>query len=194
MNVARIAAVMSRGIPVVLPTDTVYALAARATDPTAVARLFGLKNRPVETRIAALVSDSAQAEELVELGPMGDTLARAFWPGSLTIVAARRPGCDLVVGDEFTVGVRCPACVLVRQLAEVVGPIAATSANRHGELTPSTAAGVAAVFPSVELVVDGGRLAGGASTVVSIADGKVTVLRQGPISGTDIDAAVSGGS
>lgn len=182
------------GTPVVIPTDTVYGIAASAADPDAVAAIFAIKDRPVDTQIAALVADVAQAETLVDLGSMGHALAEAFWPGALTIVAPRRPDCVLAVGDAETIGVRCADHPLVRELAAVVGPIAATSANRHGEPTPIDAAAVARSLPDVELVVDGGELSGGASTVCSVVGGRLTVFREGPITRAQLDAALDASS
>ncbi len=188
-SVAEIAAAMRSGKPVALPTDTVYGLAARAGDHQAVARIFALKQRPVDRQIAALVADVAQAERLVELGPVGRRLAEAFWPGALTIVARRRTGCELAIGDEQTIGVRCPAQALVRAVAAEAGPIAATSANASGAAVLTEAAAIAEHFDSLGIVVDAGRLEGAASTVVTVVDG-VEVLRQGPISAEAINAAV----
>lgn len=182
------------GEPVLVPTDTVYGLAALAADADAVARLFALKQRPVDTRVVALVADVEQAEELVDLGPLGRLLAEVFWPGALTIVATRREGVDVAVGDALTVGVRCPDTEIVRTLAGLAGPLAVTSANLHGEAPPATAAEVAALFATVQVVVDGGTPSGVASTVVAIVDESVNVLREGPITAAEIDAAVRGGS
>ncbi len=180
------------GAPIIVPTDTVYGLAALATDHEAVAAIFALKHRPVDVRVAALVAGIDQAETLVDLGPVGRKLAEAFWPGALTIVARRRAGVDLAVGDATTVGVRCPDDDLVRGLAADVGPIAATSANFHGEEPPTTAAELRSLFPTVAVVVDGGERAGGASTVVSIVDEEPLILREGPIGAADIDAVLHG--
>ena len=191
--VAMIADALRAGDPIVLPTDTVYGLAALAADSEAVEKIFAVKKRPVDTRIAALVNDLAQAEELVEVSSDVRVLADAFWPGALTIVAARRPDCDLAVGDDSSIGVRCPDHPLVRELARRAGPIAATSANRHGQETPTTASEVAAVFPKIAMVIDGGRIDGSASTVVSVIDG-VVVLREGAISAADIDAVLGANS
>jgi len=182
------------GEPVLVPTDTVYGLAALAGDADAVARLFALKQRPVDTRVVALVADVEQAEELVDLGPLGRLLAEVFWPGALTIVATRRPGVDVAVGDALTVGVRCPDSEIVRTLARLAGPLAVTSANLHGELPPATAAEAGALFTTVRVVVDGGTSSGAASTVVTIVDDSASVLREGPITAADIDAALRGGS
>jgi len=181
---------LREGIPFVLPTDTVYGLAALATNADAAAAIFAVKGRPVDTQIAALVSGVEQAKELVDLGPVGGRLAEVFWPGALTIVAPRRPGLSLAVGDSDTVGVRCPNHELVRSLAAELGPLAATSANRHGEPTPVSAAAVARSLPEIALVVDGGQLSGEASTVVSVVGTGYRVLRAGPVTDHQIAAAL----
>jgi len=190
VSIEALVAALEAGEPVVLPTDTVYGLAARAGDADAVARLFALKRRPLDRRIAALVADAAQAEDLVELGTAGRRLAEAFWPGGLTIVAPRRAGCELTIGDSRSIGVRCPDQPLVRALAARVGPIAATSANLSGAEVPAEAAEIARMFDSVDFVVDAGPLGAAASTVVSVV-GQPDVLRPGPVSAADIEAALA---
>ncbi len=193
MSRERAAEALRAGKPIIVPTDTVYGMVALATDHDAIASIFALKQRPTETHMALLVADLQQAETLVELGPDGHRLAVAFWPGAFTIVAPRRPGHDLTVGGEDTVGVRCPDDEFLRELADEVGPIAATSANLPGEEPLATAADLAIVFPTVELIVDGGERRGHASTVVTVVDGPPIVLREGPISALDIDAVLSAG-
>lgn len=186
----RVVASLRAGAPVILATDTVYGLAAVADQPEAVARIFALKDRPVDVRMAVLVADVTQARAHVELGPAGEALAAAFWPGPLTIVARRHDEGALAAGDADTLGVRCPDESFVRSVAAQVGPVAATSANPHGQPTPATAAEVAACFPGVEVVVDGGLRTGAASTVVSVVGPEPLVLREGPISAADIAAAL----
>lgn len=183
-------AVMLAGGVVVIPTDTVYGLAAAAEHSDAVAAVFRLKNRPVDVKVAVLVADTEQARRYVDLGPAGEALAARYWPGPLTIVAPRHVLGSLAAGDDETLGVRCPDDAVARALAERVGPVAATSANLHGQDTPARAAEVAALFPDVAVVIDDGPRPGAASTVVSVVDGTPTVLREGPISAADIDAVI----
>lgn len=182
------------GEVVVIPTDTVYGLAAAADNGAAVTHMYALKERPVDVKVAVLVADRAQAEQFVDLGPLGQTLADEFWPGPLTIVAPRHVIGSLHAGDNETLGVRCPADPLVCELAAAVGPIAATSANRHNEPTAVTAADAAAAFPAVEVVIDGGPRPGSASTVVSVLGDVIEVLREGPVTEADIDAALAADS
>ena len=173
-------AALRRGAIVVIPTDTVYGLAARADDADAMDRVFALNGRDIAKSIAVLVADLGQARTLTTHGL--DRFAR-FWPGPLTVVVPRAPDAVLHIGtDDATVGIRCPDDTFVRRLAAEVGPIAATSANESGAPTPSTAAEIAAIFPDVSLVVDGGPRRGLASTVIDATVDPPTVLRPGALS------------
>jgi L-threonylcarbamoyladenylate synthase len=175
----RCAAALRSGDVIAIPTDTVYGIAALPGDPDAMQRLFTLKARSPQKSIAVLVASIDQAAELSR-DPVGD-VAR-WWPGPLTAIVHRRPGARLHLGGaDDTVGLRCPDDDFVRRLATAVGPIAATSANVSGETTAVTAAEVAARFPSLGLVVDGGTLGGAASTVVDLTVSPHRVLRAGPI-------------
>lgn len=191
--VERVVAALAGGGAVVLPTDTVYGLAALPRDPAATDRLFELKGRSTHTPVAVLCADVDQVLELVD--PSAEALVRAagrsWWPGPLTLVLPRRIGVSLHLGEpDTTIGVRIPDHPLVRDIAARVGPIAATSANRHGEPTPASAPEAsAALGPGVALVVDGGALAVTASTVVDATRRPWVVLREGPIPGADVLAA-----
>ena len=181
---ARIAEVLVDGGVVVLPTDTVYGLAACPDDSDAMARLFALKGRDADVPIAVLCASAGQALSLAgPIGPDPARLAAQHWPGPLTLVLPRRADLELSLGEpSTTIGVRCPDDDLVRRIAERVGPVAATSANRHGVPTPAEAADAAgSLLGEVDLVVDGGRLEGRASTVVDATGDAIVVLRQGPI-------------
>lgn len=188
--VNQIAEALEAGRVVLLPTDTVYGLAALPGDRAATDRLFKLKGRAEDTPLAVLCTDVDQALALADpsvAGALRDVGER-WWPGPLTIVAPRRHGLRLHLGEPATtVGLRVPDHDIVRAVAARVGPIAATSANRHGLPTPPTAAEAAAQLgPDIALVVDGGPLSTTASTVVEATGGSWKVLRDGPIAGTDI--------
>lgn len=193
--VERVAAALSRGELVVLPTDTVYGLVARPGDAAAVDRIFALKGRATATPLAVLCADPDQALALAAppIAPAVRAVAERWWPGPLTLVVARRPGVDLHLGEPAsTIGLRVPDHDLVRRLARAVGPVAATSANRHGELPATTAAEAERVLGAgVGLVVDGGPLPDAASTVVDTTQRPWRVLREGPIPAADLLAAVS---
>ncbi len=189
---ARAADALLAGEAVVLPTDTVYGLAVATSRAGATAAVFAIKGRPDTVPLAVLVDSLDQALELCEPpAPAVARLVERWWPGPLTVVLRRRPGSSVELGgDGATVGVRCPDHDLVRALARRVGPLATTSANRHGEPTPATAEEVAAQLGArVALVVDGGRIEGLASTVVDGTDPSLPVLRAGPISQEDVRAA-----
>ena len=181
---------LRRGEVVGVPTDTVYGLAADAANVDAIQQLFELKERPADRSIAVLVADVAAAESLVELTPSARRLAERFWPGPLTIVAPRRPGAPEHLGAGATIGVRLPDDATMRAIA-VPAPLAVTSANLHGGPTPSTADGLAELFPTLGLIVDGGPRPGASSTVVDMTGAAPTVLREGPITLDEILAAAS---
>lgn len=178
---------LRRGEVVVVPTDTVYGLAARAGTPGAAAALFAVKDRPADVPVAVLVADVDQARTLLEgLPAWADELIARHWPGPLTVVGRRRRDVDLDLGEpRDTIGVRCPDHAFLRAVAAEVGPLATTSANRHGEETPETAAGVVAQLghrlPRGTVVVDGGPCRGRASTVVDATGDAPVLLRPGPV-------------
>lgn len=188
-TVGRLAACLAAGGVAVIPTDTVYGLAALPSRPDAVARIFELKQRPVGMHLAVLVAGPDQLP-LVSSDdrPAVRQLGQALWPGALTLVlGGAAPEFDALGNSDGTIGVRCPDHDLVRAVAARVGPIAATSANLHGRPTPDEALAVAAELPGADLVVDGGPATGGvASTVVSVVGETPTVLRNGPISLAEI--------
>jgi L-threonylcarbamoyladenylate synthase len=178
----------------VLPTETVHGLAALPSVPGATDKLYALKDRPPDVAIAVLVADVEQAETVAVLDARGLRLVDALWPGPLTLVVNRVPGALLDLGgSEGTVGVRCPAHEFVRALAEAVGPIATTSANRHGDPTPATAIEAAASLAGdVDLVIDGGPCVGSPSTVVDLTGPEARILREGPIAAETIVTLLSG--
>lgn len=184
--VVRAVAELAAGRSIIIPTDTVYGLAAPADDAEAVAQLFAIKRRPADLSIAALVSGPDQARTHVDLTAVEDLVAR-WWPGALTVVVPKLADSLLAVGAaDGTLGVRAPASEFARALAAEVGPVAATSANRSGTPTLQTAAELAAEFAGeVALIIDAGPLTAPASTVVRVNAEGVEVLRAG---GVDVDA------
>ncbi|HXX90111.1 MAG TPA: L-threonylcarbamoyladenylate synthase [Acidimicrobiales bacterium] len=190
---AAIAALVS-GRVVGVPTDTVYGLAADPEHPEATRALFALKGRPERVELPVLVADVAQAQAVAELGPGVRRLAQRFWPGALTIVVPRRGSEHWSIGgDGRSVGLRCPAHEIPRALCAAVGPLATTSANRHGEPPLTTAASVRAVFGDLlGVVLDGGTCAGSPSTVVDLTGETARCLRQGALAWEDVVTALSG--
>ncbi len=177
---------------VVIPTDTVYGLAARPDRPEALAAVFQIKGRPPGLALPVLVGSTADAAVLAILSEPAQRLAGAFWPGALTLVVDRQPGFVAALGgDGRTVGIRMPAHPAALALLRRAGPLATTSANRSGEPTPDRAAGVAAVFGDrVAVYVDGGPAPAGEaatpSTVVALTGGAVSILRQGALPAADV--------
>jgi len=192
--VARAVEALRAGDVVALPTDTVYGLAALPTVPGSTARLFALKGRGTDVPVAVLCADISQALGLAAPDEVTDEvrrIAERLWPGPLTLVLPRRPGLGYELGEPAdTVGVRRPDHAVVRAIAAAVGPIATTSANRHGEATPPTAAGVSDTFRAgLAFVLDGGPCVAPPSTVVAVAGHSWKVLRDGPVSLADVEEA-----
>ena len=170
------------GMAVVVPTDTVYGLAALARDARGVAAIFALKARPQEVALPVLVANLDQALTLASDRDRLSLLGGAFWPGALTVVVERAPGIALALGgDPATIGLRCPDAEFVRLLAAEVGPLAVTSANRHGDEPCTTVAQVREIFGDEHLIVDGGTRDAPVSTVVSLVGGRVELLRVGAL-------------
>jgi L-threonylcarbamoyladenylate synthase len=190
------AALIREGKLAAFPTETVYGLGANALDAAAVAKIFEMKGRPSSSPLIVHVSSIAMACEIVTKWPReAEELARRYWPGPLTLVLPKSPKIpDIVTAGLPTVGIRVPAHPLAVQLIDAAGvPIAAPSANRFMGLSPTTAEHVLEAFGDEVPVLDGGACPVGIeSTVVSILDGEVTLLRPGMISLGDIEASASG--
>jgi L-threonylcarbamoyladenylate synthase len=184
--VARAAELLRRGELVVLPTETVYGLAANAFDSNAVQRIYEVKGRPAHNPIIVHVSDLTMARRCAATWPdMANDLAAAFWPGPLTLVVPRSVGIpDAVTSGGNTVGIRWPSHPLMQAVIRACGfPLAAPSANRSNEISPTNAQHVArSVGELVPLIVDGGQSQVGIeSTVLDITVTPPRVLRPGMI-------------
>lgn len=180
----------------ILPTETVYGLAADAARPEAVAAIFEAKGRPRFNPLIAHVSDAAQAETIAVFDDAARRLAEAFWPGPLTIVAPVRPGdrvCDLARAGLDSVAVRVPGHAKARAVISAFGgAVVAPSANRSGRPSPTTFAdAVEETGAYAAAALDGGPCAVGVeSTVVSIVDGRVSLLRPGAVTRAEIEALI----
>ncbi|MBL8218821.1 MAG: threonylcarbamoyl-AMP synthase, partial [Bryobacterales bacterium] len=169
----RAAALLRDGRLVAIPTETVYGLAANALDTAAIARIYAMKGRPATSPLIVHVSDVAMARSLARVWPEeAEVLAAKFWPGPLTMVV---PKAGIVPGSVTagldTVGLRMPSHPVALELIRRAGvPIAAPSANRFTELSPTTAEHVRQAFgEALECIVDGGACEVGIeSTVVSL--------------------------
>lgn len=187
--------VLGQGKPVGIPTDTVYGLAVDPFRPGATDRLFAAKRRPRDVNLPVLVSGRDEVEKLATALPEGAcALMDRFWPGPLTVVLPSRPDLTADLGnDEATVGVRCPAHPVPLALCRSAGPLATTSANRHGEPTLVSAAEVVAAFGgTVPVVLDGGPCEGLPSTVVDCTGHEPKLLREGRVPWLEVRAVFSG--
>ncbi len=194
-SIAAAARALAAGDIVGIPTDTVYGLAADAFSSGASDRLFSVKRRPRNVELPVLVADIAQALDLAVAVPASARrLMERYWPGALTIVLPRRPDLNADLGaDDATIGMRCAAHPVPLALCAAVGPLATTSANRHGDAPATTAAELAAALgPSVTLILDAGPCSGRASTVVDCTGVDPRLLREGGVSWSEIQAVAAG--
>jgi L-threonylcarbamoyladenylate synthase len=187
---------LAAGGLVVFPTETVYGLGAEARSPEAVERLVAVRGRDAGKPILVLVADLAMAAS-VSREPSREVrrLADRFWPGALTLVLPAREGLPApLTAGTGTIGVRVPAHATARALVAGLGrPVTAPSANPPGAEPPRTLAAARAYFgDAVAVYLDGGVLPGGASTVASVDDGELRVLRAGPVPESALRAALDG--
>lgn len=184
-----------------LPTETVYGLAADASQPEAVAKIFARKGRPADHPLIVHVAEAAGALQFAsELPAFAKALMEAFWPGPLTLIVPRRAGvADAAAAGQDTIGLRCPSHPVAQQILRAchaanppVWGVAAPSANRFGRVSPTTAAHVAQEFGDDLLVIDGGACdVGIESTIIDCSRGQPVVLRPGHIGAAQI-AEVTG--
>jgi L-threonylcarbamoyladenylate synthase len=190
------AATLRAGGLVILPTETVYGLAADAANPAAVAAIFEAKGRPRFNPLIAHVAGLDAAGRIAALDERARALAAAFWPGPLTIVAPVGEAgavCDLARAGLDTVAVRAPAHPLAQAvLTAFEGPIVAPSANRSGRPSPTTFAdAVEETGAAARAALDGGPCAVGLeSTVVALLEGPPRLLRAGGVTRGEIEARI----
>ena len=202
-EIDRAARLLRAGRLVAFPTETVYGLGANALDAEAVARIYAVKGRPATSPLIVHVASIEMAQSLVMNWPeVADRLARRFWPGPLTLVLEKRPAIPAIVTANLsTVGLRMPAHPIALALIRAAGvPLAAPSANRFTELSPTTAEHVRRSLGSdVDYILDGGPCTVGIeSTVLSLArwlagwstGSQPILLRPGAISRTEIESLI----
>lgn len=192
--IAEAARLIAAGQPVAVPTETVYGLAADATDAAAVARIYQAKGRPSFNPLIVHVLDLAAARAIAAFDADALALAGAFWPGPLTLVLPLRAGAgiaSLVTAGLSTVAIRVPAHRAMRALLEATGkPLAAPSANASGSISPTRAAHVVASLGGrIPLVVDDGPTEAGLESTILLGR---EVLRPGPVTADQIAALLSG--
>jgi L-threonylcarbamoyladenylate synthase len=195
LSIKDAAAKIRSGGLVAFPTETVYGLGANALDAAAVQKIYELKGRPTASPLIVHVASIEMAREIVaEWPPLAEDLARKWWPGPLTLVLPKKPVIpDIVTAGLPTVGVRMPNHPMALALIEEAGvPIAAPSANKFMELSPTTAEHVRRAFGDSIDVLDGGPAQVGIeSTVVAIENGALKLLRPGMISLGELEAVAA---
>jgi L-threonylcarbamoyladenylate synthase len=185
--IAEAARLILAGEPVAVPTETVYGLAADATNAEAVARIYEAKGRPSFNPLIVHVPDLAAAQEIGELNEEALSLARDHWPGPLTLVVplcAEGAIASLVTAGLTTVGLRVPDHPAMQALLRACRrPLAAPSANASGAISPTRAQHVLkSLGGRIALVIDGGPTQRGIeSTIVAAAGGPLRLLRRGPL-------------
>ena len=193
-TLATVEAALEEGRVVAVPTDTVYGVAARLDRPHGLAAVFAAKDRPPGLALPVLVGHGRQVHRVAADWPRSaSSLVARFWPGALTVVVPVHPHLGpLLGGDGRTIGLRQPDHRWVRGLCRRIGPLAVTSANRHGEPPCATAAEVAATFGAGDVALggDGGRCDGVPSTVVDCSVSPPACLREGAIPWPWIEAAL----
>ena len=190
------AELIRRGEPVAIATETVYGLAADASNAEAVARIYAAKGRPSFNPLIVHVADLAAAQAIGEFSPEALELARQHWPGPLTLVVPLKPDtaiASLVTAGLQTIALRVPGHRAMQALLRAAGrPLAAPSANASGSISPTRAEHVRkSLDGKISLIVDDGPTERGIeSTIVAATGGPLRLLRSGPI---EIDAAQTSG-
>ncbi|MET1414119.1 L-threonylcarbamoyladenylate synthase [Roseibium sp. HPY-6] len=193
---SQVCTALSNGELVAVPTETVYGLAADATNGLACAGIFEAKGRPQFNPLISHVPALADAQEHGSFGPMALALAEAFWPGPLTLVVPKKETSsisDLATAGLQTVALRVPQGPVMRFLSQKAGvPLAAPSANRSGKISPTRAEDVVAdLGHALSFIVDGGACEVGIeSTIIGLTDAKPRLLRPGGIARESIEAVL----
>ncbi len=187
VTIAEAAKRLQKGEVIAFPTETVYGLGGDVTNDTAVARIYSLKDRPIFNPLIVHYADIKAAQVDVEFNDMALTLAKAFWPGPLTLVLPRKMSASLSLlasAGLDTIAVRVPQHPLALELlTKCAFPIAAPSANRSGSISPTMADHVFKSFGEAVPIVDGGPcLVGVESTILEITNDAPVLLRPGGIS------------
>jgi L-threonylcarbamoyladenylate synthase len=196
--IAEAARVLAEGGLAAFPTETVYGLGADAGNGAAIARLYAAKGRPAFNPLIAHVATAAAARKLARFDTAAERLAIAFWPGPLTLVLPKAPGCpvaDLATAGLDSIAVRVPAHPVAQALLRAFGgPVVAPSANRSGHVSPTSAAHVLADLGGrIDLIVDGGATPVGLESTIVACLGAPSLLRPGGAPRHAIEAVLGAG-
>lgn len=195
-SIAAAADLLAEGGLVAFPTETVYGLGGDATRERTVARIFAAKGRPRFNPLIVHLAPGMSADEIAIMDERAQRLAAKFWPGALTLVLARAPGCPIALlasAGLDTVALRMPAHPVAQALLKKVQiPIAAPSANPSGRLSPTEARHVVDLLgEKVDLILDGGKCPGGLeSTVLDLSVPEARILRPGLVTAEEIAAVL----
>ena len=179
---------------VAFPTDTVYGLATTAFNEDCIDRLYIVKGRKHTKAIALLISTIEQLDQIaINIPEAARALANMFWPGPLTLVLKRHPSLPGILSPDETIGIRIPDHPDALALMDVTGPLAVTSANLSGQEPTCTAKEVLDQLNNrIHLILDGGAVPCGLpSTVVDCLSPEIKILRSGPLSLAQIQAALT---
>lgn len=185
---------LSAGMPIAIPTETVYGLAADATNPAAITRIYETKGRPRFNPLICHMADLEMAERYAVFDPLSRLLAEQFWPGPLTLILPLKSDSaihPLATAGLDTVGIRVPRGFAAELIGAFDRPLAAPSANTSGKISPTSAAHVAAdLGERITLILDGGASPVGVeSTILKVEGGAIRMLRPGGLSAEEIEAA-----
>lgn len=192
ISISQAVGLLKQGEVVAVPTETVYGLAADARNENALLKIFHTKQRPQSNPLIVHLADCREVAAWASVfSPLAQRLAQQFWPGPLTMVLPAHPSVSPIIrAGEATVALRVPAHPIAQELIRLVGGLAAPSANKYTQLSPTTAAHVSAGLGEALPVVDGGPcIVGIESTIVSVVDDRWQLLRPGVIDVAEITAA-----
>jgi L-threonylcarbamoyladenylate synthase len=185
---------LAKGLPIAIPTETVYGLAADATDPLAIARIYETKGRPQFNPLICHMCDLAMAERYAIFDPVSRHLAETFWPGPLTLILPLKADSGihaLATAGLDSVGLRVPQGFAASLIKAFGKPLAAPSANTSGRISPTSAQHVADdLGDRIELIIDAGAAQVGVeSTIVRVESEAICLMRPGGISAEQLEAA-----
>ena len=195
-HISAAAEIINKGGLVAFPTETVYGLGADATNDKAVAKIFEVKQRPTFNPLIIHFSDKKKVNDIVEIDTKAIKLAKAFWPGALTMVLPRKKKCNvslLASAGLKTLAVRVPDHPLAQSFINATGvPIAAPSANKSGEISPSAAEHVLQSLDNkIDVILDGGPCCVGIeSTVIDLSARIPALLRPGSITHQELESVI----
>lgn len=192
-EISRALEILRKGGIVAFPTDTVYGLGALAFDNAAIESIYAAKDRPLEKAIPILIGDLSDLDRIgSDIPEMALRFAERFWPGPLTCVIPKKSTLPPAVSATSTVAVRIPNHPDALALLRAAGPMAVTSANISGAISPTTAQEVYDQLQGrIPLILDGGRTPGGIpSTLVDCTGDQPNILREGPVTMQNLISAL----